>query len=248
MTDRRAALKARHRAAILAAATELLREGGGRPFSVDALAERADVSRRTVFNHFASLDDVVTTACSDVLGGVVDAFAAHTAALPVVDDSPAAMLDEIAGALRATDLVGPMAFLTRSLSAYDPESPAMASLLVRVFTELSRRLSAALTRRHPDADQLDVQLLTSTLASGFVVIHRAWWAATDAADDARSRRVWADLLEHLITVTREGHARPRGVRVGAPAAGDEPSPAGRPAAGDEPSPAGAPAAAAETED
>ena len=205
MTDRRTALKERHRAAILAAATALLREGGGRPFTVDALAARADVSRRTVFNHFASLDDVVTTACSDVLGGIVEAFVAHAAASPVGDDTPSAMLDELAEALRSADLVPPMVFLTRSLAAYDPESPAMAALLLRVFTEVSRRLSAALAQRHPGADPLTVELLVTSLTSGLVVIHRAWWEATGATDDERSRRVWTDLLERLVSLTRDGH-------------------------------------------
>jgi len=51
--DRRAALKAKHRAAILQAARDLVDERGGRGFSVDELAARADVARRTVFNHFS---------------------------------------------------------------------------------------------------------------------------------------------------------------------------------------------------
>lgn len=62
-TDRRAALKAKHRAAILQAARDLVDERGGREFSVDDLAARADIARRTVFNHFASLDEVLLAVC-----------------------------------------------------------------------------------------------------------------------------------------------------------------------------------------
>ena len=72
--NRFAALKARHRRAILDAAKELISEGGAARFSVDQLAERADVSRRTVFNHFASIDDVVTTVCTEVLGVVTQTY------------------------------------------------------------------------------------------------------------------------------------------------------------------------------
>ena len=57
-TDRRAALKERSRQAIVQAAAELMDETGGTAFTVDELAERADVSRRTVFNHFASLEEI----------------------------------------------------------------------------------------------------------------------------------------------------------------------------------------------
>ncbi|MEK8226313.1 TetR/AcrR family transcriptional regulator [Oerskovia sp. M15] len=70
--DRRAALKARHRRAIVDAAAALIGESGGTDFSVDELAGRADVSRRTVFNHFGSLDEVVTEVCSEVVGAALD--------------------------------------------------------------------------------------------------------------------------------------------------------------------------------
>ncbi|MGW6228038.1 helix-turn-helix domain-containing protein, partial [Cellulosimicrobium cellulans] len=65
-TDRRAALRARHRRAIVDAAASLMEENGGARFTVDELAARADVARRTIFNHFASLDDVVVEVCEDV--------------------------------------------------------------------------------------------------------------------------------------------------------------------------------------
>lgn len=206
--DRRAALKERHRTAILAAAAALIQEGDGHPFTVDALAERADVSRRTVFNHFSSLDEIVTMVCADQLSGLVDAFVACTAARPATDDSPAAMLDEVTQAVRATDLVGPMASLTRTLSAYGRESLAMSALLGRVFSDVSVRLANALLERHPSADPLEVRLLITSLTSGLVVLHDIWWQQTDAADDDRSRQVWAELLDRLITITCAGFGHP----------------------------------------
>ena len=72
--DRRTELKARYRQAILDAADSLICERGKPQFSVDELAERADVSRRTVFNHFSSLDDVIMTTCTQVLRATVDEF------------------------------------------------------------------------------------------------------------------------------------------------------------------------------
>jgi len=72
--DRRSALKARHRQAIVDAARRLIDAHQGPRFSVDELAAEADVSRRTVFNHFDSLDDVILAACTEILDAVVASF------------------------------------------------------------------------------------------------------------------------------------------------------------------------------
>ncbi|MDR0594099.1 MAG: TetR/AcrR family transcriptional regulator [Bifidobacteriaceae bacterium] len=69
---REAAAKTRRRARIVQAATELLDERGGGGFSVDQVAERAGVSRRTVFNYFASIDDLVVAVGAEMLGGLVE--------------------------------------------------------------------------------------------------------------------------------------------------------------------------------
>ena len=72
--DRRSALKARHRQAIVDAARRLIDAHEGPRFSVHDLAAEADVSRRTVFNHFDSLDDVILAACTEILDAVVASF------------------------------------------------------------------------------------------------------------------------------------------------------------------------------
>jgi TetR/AcrR family transcriptional regulator of autoinduction and epiphytic fitness len=199
--DRRAAVKVRHRAAIVAAAGALIEETGGLRFTIDDLARRADVSRRTVFNHFASVDDIVTEVFSDVIGVVVQAYREVSAA----GDDRAAMFDELALAVRSTDLVTPMAYFTRSLRSQDERSPAVAAVLVRVLGELSERLSAAMVARHPGADVVDVHLLVNAIISGLLVLHRHWDLTTGAADDAPSRRVWDGLVDRLLVDARGGY-------------------------------------------
>lgn len=207
--DRRAELRRRSRQAIVDAAAALLEEHGGLRFTVDQLAERADVSRRTVFNHFGTLDDVVTEVCSQVLGGLVDTFVAHTRDLPGGDDSPQAVFAEVANALRTTDLVGPMAYLTRILGGppglRELESPWTATLLLRSFNEVSRRFSAAGADRHPGADELDVFLLVNMLMSGVVVLYMRWASETGAVDDDASRATWNAYLERLIDRVGAGY-------------------------------------------
>lgn len=202
--DRRAALKERSRQAIVQAATALMDSTGGTAFTVDELAERADVSRRTVFNHFASLDDVVAEVCANVLSELIDKLAEPMdAAQPAPGIS---LLDELADVLRSTDLVTPMAYLTRTLGGTDPNGPWHANLLTQALTQVGHGLTATLRRRHPEADPLDLQLLVSALTGGVLVLHAHWWTRTGAADDDASRAVWAELLNHLIDQLRTGFA------------------------------------------
>lgn len=211
-SGRRAALKERHRRAIVDAAAALMDETGGTQFTVDALAERADVSRRTVFNHFASFEDVVTAVFTDVLGGVVESFVATTTSAELrggagTGDSSTAMVDEVAAALRSTDLVGPMAYLTRTLRTDDDaHAPARLHLMLRAFTDMSAGLAQAVRTRHGDVDPVDVDLLVAALAAGLMAIHRHWDAATGAADDDASRQVWAGLVDRLVVRLRSGYA------------------------------------------
>lgn len=213
-TDRRVALKARHRQAIVDAAAALIAETGGLRFTIDDLARRADVSRRTVFNHFASVDDIVAEVFGDVIGTLVASYERESAT-PTAgrgrgpggeDDGRAQVFDELARAVRSTDLVAPMAFLTQSLRSHDEHSPAIAAVLVRVLDAARSRLAAAVLARHPAADVLDVDLLVNAVVSGFLVLHRHWDAQTGAVDDEPSRAAWAVLVDRLLDRTGRGFA------------------------------------------
>lgn len=203
--DRRSALKTRSRQAIVAAAAALIDEREGTGFTVDELAQRADVSRRTVFNHFASVQDVVTEVCSGVLSSIVESV---VAVRPGDGAGGASIFEELTASLRSADLVTPVAYLTRVLGGEDPGSAPRMHLLVRAFTDLSDRLVAEMLRRHPAADPLTVHLMVGSLTSGLTVLHPYWFAATGGADDDASRRVWADLQDRVIETMRTGYGVP----------------------------------------
>jgi TetR/AcrR family transcriptional regulator of autoinduction and epiphytic fitness len=196
--DRRAALKARHRRAILDAANALISEGVR--FSVDQLAERADISRRTVFNHFASIDDVVTTVCTEVLAVVIDGFRTT-----VTSGERASMFDDVAGALRVTDVPGIIAYLWRALGGFAPGDPQATQIFQATFTRTSEEMARELARRYPEADPLDAAILVSSLMNGVVVIATHWIGVTAAETDERSRDLWRNLLERMIDTVRTGY-------------------------------------------
>jgi TetR/AcrR family transcriptional regulator of autoinduction and epiphytic fitness len=63
---------------------------------VDELAERADVARRTVFDHFAPVDDVLLAVCAETLAVVVDDFLDSVSRMRGSDGGRASMFDELA--------------------------------------------------------------------------------------------------------------------------------------------------------
>jgi AcrR family transcriptional regulator len=207
IVDRRAVLKARHRQAILDAADSLIRERGKPRFSVDELARRADVSRRTVFNHFSSLDDVIMTSCTRVLSGVVDDFRAATSATAVADGSTAALFADITAAVRHIDLPTVVAYLCGVLSGdgYDARSQHP---LGDVFTRATDQITIEIADRNSEIDEFEVAVLVSSLMNGISVVSARWIERTGASLDAPSRAVWDELLDRLIATIRVGYSAP----------------------------------------
>jgi len=206
--DRRAELKARHRQAILDAADALIRERGKPQFSVDELAERADVARRTIFNHFSSLDDVIMTTCTRVLSGAVDEFRAATAATPIGDGSRVSLFAEITTAVKNMDLPTVVAYLWGVLSD-DGDDGRSQNALQNVFTRTTEQLSIEIAGRTSELDELEVAILVSSLMNGIAVVCHHWIARTGATLDAASRALWAELLDRLITAVGTGYAPAR---------------------------------------
>ena len=203
--DRRAALKARHRAAILSAATALIAEHDGPDFGVDELAARADVARRTVFNHFGSLDEVLLSVCTDALTVLVDDFLASVASTAVGDGSRASMLDELAVALHESDLPTAIATVHQVIGGTGPLRDRAIDFARAGFSRTGDRLRQEVARRNPGADDLDVDLLVGSLMSGLAVISRRWTGLTDARLDDASRAEWDQLLARLLHSVRAGY-------------------------------------------
>lgn len=203
--DRRAELKARHREAILDAADALIRERGKPQFSVDELAERADVSRRTVFNHFASLDEVIMTTCTRLLSVVVDEFRAATKATPAGDGSLVALFAEITSAVRAIDLPTVVAYLWGVL-AEDRENGRSPHALGDVFTRATEQLSCEIADRNPAIDGFEVAILVSSVMNGVAVVSGHWIARTGGTLDDASRIVWDELVDRLVAAIQTGYS------------------------------------------
>jgi len=196
--DRRTAIKSRHRQAIVDACAALLTERRGTDFSVDELAQRADVSRRTVFNHFASLDDVVTEVGTDVV--------ASSLTLP---DGMApegySPLDDLVDLVSSPRFIEAVSYLTQVLGRADARSsPQQAVMAFRSVTMAGDQVMSALSTRHPESDPEDIQLLVGTFAGGISVLYERWCTQTGAVNTPESRSVWIELLQRLVAALRTG--------------------------------------------
>lgn len=91
---KRAQAREETRQRLMAAGTELVLAGGSTTLTMTAVAERADVALRTVYNHFATVDDLFAA----VMGAINDEFAA-LAPEPVdaENGSPETALRELTG-------------------------------------------------------------------------------------------------------------------------------------------------------
>lgn len=199
-------MKAQNRTAILDAARSLLSEAEGDRFSVDRLAERADVARRTIFNHFDSLDEVLLAIETDALAVVVDDFLRSVSGTAVGDGSRAAMFDELARALHRSDLPRAIAALAASTRGDLETLRRHRADLTRIaLARVGARLGEEVARRHPSADGFDVDLLVASLVNGLAVVANRWVGETGGALDSASYAVWEQLLTRLLHSLRAGY-------------------------------------------
>ncbi|GAA4157128.1 hypothetical protein GCM10022286_08350 [Gryllotalpicola daejeonensis] len=200
--DRRTAAKARHRTAILDAARELIAEQGGPGFSVDELAERADVSRRTIFNHFATVDDILITLCTELLAVVVDDLVARIGSDEASAIDSAFLFGTFETAMRSPELARAINAIVTILGGPDttPAAAARADALKQIaFNRIARDSVEKIARRSGGADPLDVEIMFGAVMAGVVVIADRWVAQTGASLGARSLAAWDRLVGDLFS-------------------------------------------------
>lgn len=204
--DRRRQLKAANRRAIIDAAAALAEEQGLGSFTVSDLARRADVSRRTIFNHFTSVDEAVYVRFSELLGVIVDDFVEIADATPPpAAPTTGAVFEQLADVIERTELVRPLSHIARLVGTSE-DHPATVLWSHEVLQSVTVRLTDEVTRRNPQADPFTVALLAGSLINAVVVVLEQWTAETSAVDTPQSRLVWQRLLRTAVEHLRRGFA------------------------------------------
>lgn len=202
--DGRSAARIQHRQAIVVAAWSLAAEHGSHGFTVEAVAARAGVSRRTVFNHFPSLDAIRVAVGEDVLVDVVDAFLAAIALHVAAADGPLASLDAVVDAVRQPDLPAAIVALAGVFGELDDGGERFV-LSEATFDRVGQRVLAQVAASAPELDPLDVELVVAFLTNGLAVVARHWVHDHAGRLDDASRSAWETRLDRLLAQVRAAY-------------------------------------------
>ncbi len=211
--DGRGVLREQRRTAIVEAARTLATDHGADGFTVEGVATAAGVSRRTVFNHFAGVDQLLVAVCelifTEVTVDLLDGLERGTATLPEGEDGSRAALDALCESTRAVDLPAAIATIHRVLGGPDPADERADAIARTALEHVVGRLRERLLERAPEVDPLDLELTLTLLTSGLAAIGRRWVEqhpdlTTTVPPDARTE--WDHLLDRLLHRLRSGYA------------------------------------------
>lgn len=160
------------REALCQAAVEIVGTEGLDALTADRIAEVAGVSRRTLFNYFARVEDIVTATIEDV--------SAETIREVVERPADESLREAVCGVLET--LVDSPAFAqVRQLERASRRSSATRRFLLEFGDRQTHAFAEGLTRRiGPDADPVYVAALAAATAA---ILGSATRLAVDSTDD-----------------------------------------------------------------
>ncbi|MBD2763208.1 TetR/AcrR family transcriptional regulator [Kocuria sp. cx-116] len=202
--DKRGALKWHNRRAIVMAAGELTDRHGIQGFTVDDLAAKAGVSRRTIFNHFSSAEDAGYEYLSELVTRLIRAVLAE---LPDASErgeqTLGSVYQDLCTAMRSHSLVEALRPLLLQVTEVK-ESPTAALWGFRVTSAATERLENVLCERLPDHDRLELQLVATSIINSMSVCMDAWLLRTGGELNDESRRIWDELMSDALLVLGRG--------------------------------------------
>ena len=200
LTSRREQNKAATRNSIAQAALELLRAKGLGNFTVEELAERAGVSRRTFFNYFPSTEAAICATTEDFLDLVLESFRQRPESEP--------LLESAVQALNA--LADPMHLKpTAEIYALTIGNDAMSRFQLEVWFNCEQRLiQAAKERVHAGADELYVQTLVAAVFASGKTSMEVWFSSQGSKITAASLNELKKTLIRAVSYVRDGFALP----------------------------------------
>ncbi|MGO1406650.1 TetR/AcrR family transcriptional regulator [Agrococcus casei] len=171
--DRRLAQKQRTREQILAAAAALIEGDLPGRFSVDELVEQADVSRRTIFNHFESLDEILIHVGVERLHIFSDALETSLAnAAEPLDRS--AVLAIFADVLDTDVLPEVIAYFMSTMGMKPSYTAHSHQLFHGAFTHMSEEIVEQIVSASDVLDRFDADLIIATVIAGMETVAEHW--------------------------------------------------------------------------
>lgn len=201
--SRRELNKARTREAVTTALLDLLRESPAGDITVEQVAERADISRRTFFNYYAGLAAVIGEVLRSYTDRLVEALPAEA-----LRREPVGTVRELLGG--ATLDLGFLTWLA-ALNCHGAAGEQSVLLERAVWNDLGAWFRDVLTERLPEqADPLYVATLADAVMSAFAAATEPWLAGLEGRVDLTSTDAETFLvhLDRALGYLQTGWASP----------------------------------------
>ncbi|MCQ1952493.1 TetR/AcrR family transcriptional regulator [Arthrobacter sp. zg-Y238] len=197
--SRRERNKSVTRAAIAAAALSLVRSNGPGNFTVDDIAERAGVSRRTFFNYFSSIEASLTVAMEGFLETVLGQFELRPQDENVVES----MLQALTAPADPERLA-----VTAELYAIAQDNPEMMRFQLEAWNRAEQRIVSSIRQRLGDAaDPFYISCLVGSVLTCGRSAFAQWERRTQGAINPESLKLLEELFAEAIGFLRNGFNR-----------------------------------------
>lgn len=197
----------RRRERIIQAAVAVLEAPGTTRFTAEQVAEQAGVSRRTVLNYFPKTDDLLVAAGSEMMSELLESVKGLALEQAPGSSDPSELFEELAGALRNVDIVAAIIRLSNALGTVGQDDPRVINLVNTTILQLNGSIAEELRRRHPECSPLEIDLLTTQLVGGIIMLYKHWALSGEIDNSAQSRQRWQELLEVLLENIRSGYVQ-----------------------------------------
>lgn len=196
------------RDAILAAIDATIKGGELSELTATGLARKAGVSRRTIFNHFASLDEAVVEHCAQVFSALGNAILER-------DTNPetatvADLFHNTANALVEADLPEQIAYFDQVINSFSSRQEKTNQLFGQVFGQLSYAFQTGLQQKYPNISVLDIRLTVGSLFLAVSLCAREWvpkYSPVPGHLSRKAREDWQENLQHAFARLESGLGR-----------------------------------------
>ena len=192
-------MRAQNRDAIASAAADLVLRVGPSRLTVDELADRAGVSRRTVFNHFSSIEEAAFARVNDNFDRLVEDFAPDSAGTPeTMSTRVSQALTEFVLRADVLEVIrDSVATAGRMVDRQGMDTWGQASI-----ERMIHRLVAIVESLYPQAPAMHIHILCRVLVQTIcVALHEALGDDGRGSSLAEARDKVREALEYLTTIS-----------------------------------------------
>ncbi|WP_169795361.1 TetR/AcrR family transcriptional regulator [Kribbia dieselivorans] len=198
---RRVANKERTRLAIIDSTIALVAARGLSAVTAQDVADAADISRRTFFNYYSSIEAVMADKATRLLGTMSDALEARPAGEPLFES-----IDHVIAGAFDRDLVEHSSVVWNAARHDVPTARHIAYQLQCVSQQLTDVLQQRITRTGATPDAISVATLAGALTAAFTATQQAWFERTGGDLDDESLTTFTALFRGAVARLGTGFA------------------------------------------